>query len=84
VKLGAAGGEPVATVAGFGILPSEGLDMSELTGRLATRRGKLEAEVKKIESKLGNEKFVDRAPAEVVAEEREKLEQVRSELAELG
>jgi len=84
VRLGTEGGEPVATVAGFGILPSEGLDMDELTGRLETRRGKLEAEVKKIESKLENPKFVDRAPAEVVAEEREKLEQVRSEIAELG
>jgi valyl-tRNA synthetase len=84
VRLGAEGGEPVATVAGFGILPSEGLDMEELTGRLEARRGKLEAEVRKIESKLGNPKFVDRAPAEVVAEEREKLEQVRTEIAELG
>jgi valyl-tRNA synthetase len=84
VRLGADGGEPVATVAGFGILPSEGLDMDELKGRLETRRGKLEAEQKKIESKLANGNFVDRAPAEVVAEEREKLEQVRADLAELG
>ncbi len=84
VRLGVDGGEPVATVAGFGILPSEGLDMDELTGRLETRRGKLEGELKKIEGKLGNSKFVDKAPAEVVAEERQKLEQVRSELAELG
>lgn len=84
VSLGAKGGESVATVAGFGILASDGLDMDELTGRLETRRGKLEAEVKKIESKLENSNFVDRAPAEVVAEEREKLEQVLTELAELG
>jgi len=84
VSLGADGDEPVATVAGFGILPSEGLDMGELKGRLEARRGKLEAEMKKIESKLANSNFVDRAPAEVVAEEREKLEQVRSEIAELG
>jgi valyl-tRNA synthetase len=76
--------ESVAIVAGFGILPSEGLDIEELTGRLATRRGKLEVELKKIEGKLGNERFVEKAPPEVVAEEREKLEQVRSELAELG
>jgi valyl-tRNA synthetase len=84
VRLGAKGGEPVATVAGFGILPSEGLGMDELTGRLEARRGKLEDEVRKIESKLANEKFVERAPAEVVAEERAKLEQARSEIAELG
>ncbi len=84
VRLGAGGGEPVATVAGFGILPSEGLDMDELTGRLAARRSKLEGELRKIEGKLGNERFVERAPADVVAEERQKLGQVRAELAELG
>jgi valyl-tRNA synthetase len=84
VRLGAGGGEPVATVAGFGILPSEGLDMDELTGRLDARRSKLEQELSKVEGKLGNERFVERAPAEVVAEERQKLEQVRAELAELG
>lgn len=84
VRLGAEGAEVVATVAGFGILPSEGLDVEELTGRLKARKGKLEAEAKKIESKLGNAKFVERAPAEVVAEEREKLQQVRTDIAELG
>jgi len=40
--------------------------------------------VKKIEGKLGNERFVSKAPEEVVAEEREKLERTRAELAELG
>ena len=84
VRLGAEGNEPVATVAGFGILPSEGLDMDELKGRLEARRGKLETEMKKIESKLANRNFVDRAPPEVVAEERGKLEQVRLEITELG
>ena len=79
-----AGIRPVATVAGFGILPSEGLDTDALTARLSARRGKLEDELQKIEGKLGNQKFVDRAPPEVVAEEREKLEQVRAELAGLG
>jgi valyl-tRNA synthetase len=84
VRLGAGGGEPVATVAGFGILPSQGLDMDELAGRLASRRSKLEGELRKIEGKLGNQGFVEKAPAEVVDEERQKLERVRSELAELG
>ena len=84
VRLGVAGGEPGASVAGFGILPSEGLDTDELTARLAARRTRLEDELKKIEGKLGNERFVEKAPAEVVAEERQKLERVRAELAELG
>jgi valyl-tRNA synthetase len=76
--------EPVATVAGFGILPSEGLDADALTARLEARRSKLEAELKKVEGKLANERFVEKAPPEVVAEEREKLEELRSELAEVG
>ena len=37
-----------------------------------------------IDGKLGNQKFVENAPAEVVAEEREKLERLRGELDELG
>jgi valyl-tRNA synthetase len=81
---GGDGRETVATVAGFGILPSEGLDTESLTARLEARRGKLEAELRKVEGKLANERFVEKAPPEVVAEEREKLEQLRVELAEVG
>ena len=84
VSLGAPAGEPVAVVEGYGILPSEGLDMEALTDRLDVRRGKLETEAKKIEGKLGNERFVEKAPVEVVAEEREKLERIHAELSELG
>ncbi|MGK2933553.1 MAG: valine--tRNA ligase [Solirubrobacterales bacterium] len=84
VSLGAEGGEPVAVVEGYGILPSDGLDMTALTSRLNVRRGKLETEAKKIEGKLGNERFVEKAPAEVVAEERGKLERIHAELSELG
>jgi valyl-tRNA synthetase len=84
VTLGEPEGEVVATVAGYGILPSEGLDMEALTARLTARKGKLEVEAKKIEGKLANERFVDKAPAEVVAEEREKLERIQAELSELG
>ena len=84
VTLGEPEGEVVATVGGYGILPSEGLDMDALTARLETRRGKLEAEAKKIDGKLGNERFVEKAPAEVVADERKKLERIQAELSELG
>jgi valyl-tRNA synthetase len=84
VELGAPAGETVAVVEGLAIQPSEGLDLEALTARLDARRRKLEAEVKKIEGKLGNERFVEKAPPEVVAEEREKLERLRTELSELG
>lgn len=84
VRIGAGDGEPVATVGGFGIRPSEGLDLEAVAARLDARRGKLEGERRKIEGKLANERFVEKAPAEVVAEERDKLDRIRSELAELG
>jgi valyl-tRNA synthetase len=74
----------VATVAGFGILPSDGLDTEALTARLAARRGKLEGELAKIEGKLGNPRFVEKAPPEVVSEERARLDQIKAELAEVG
>ncbi|MFN8142109.1 MAG: valine--tRNA ligase [Solirubrobacterales bacterium] len=84
VNIGAGEGETVATVAGFGILASDELDMEAVTARIGARRGKLEAEMKKIEGKLANPRFVENAPAEVVAEEREKVGRLQSELAELG
>ena len=54
------------------------------TARLDKRREELRAEVERAERKLGNEGFVAKAPAEVVEEERGKLERYRAELAELG
>ncbi len=84
VDIGAHEGDVVATVAGFGILGSDELDMEAVKARIEARRGKVEAELKKIEGKLANERFVENAPAEVVAEESEKAERLRVELAELG
>jgi valyl-tRNA synthetase len=84
VEIGTGEGEVVATVSGFGIRASDELDMEAITSRIAVRRGKVEAELKKIEGKLSNERFVENAPAEVVAEEREKVERLRAELGELG
>ncbi|OJU93929.1 MAG: valine--tRNA ligase [Solirubrobacterales bacterium 67-14] len=84
VEIGAGGGEVVATVAGFGIQASDELDMDAVKARIEARRGKVETELKKIEGKLANERFVENAPAEVVAEEREKVERLQAELAELG
>jgi valyl-tRNA synthetase len=84
---GAAHGEPVATIPVPGgavqILPSEDLDMEGAQRRLRQRREKLEAEIERATRKLSNDGFVAKAPADVVAAEREKLERLERELAAL-
>ncbi|MET0559983.1 MAG: valine--tRNA ligase [Solirubrobacterales bacterium] len=77
------GGDPVASVGPVRVLPSEQLDAGAVSARLEKRRAELRSEVERAERKLGNEAFVAKAPAEVVEEERGKLERYRAELAEL-
>jgi valyl-tRNA synthetase len=77
-------GEPVASVGPVRVLSSEEVDPEAVRGRLEARREELRSEVARAEGKLGNEDFVARAPAEVVEEERRKLERYRSELEELS
>jgi len=78
------GADPVASIGPVRVLPSEQLDAESVASRLDKRREELRAEVERGERKLGNEGFVAKAPAEVVEEERGKLERYRVELAELG
>ncbi len=78
------GGDPVAAVGPVKILASAEIDAEAIAARLEARREELRSEVARAEGKLGNEKFVARAPAEVVAEERQKLERYRMELTELA
>jgi valyl-tRNA synthetase len=78
------GGDPVASVGPVRVLPSEQLDVEAVAARLEKRRDELRAEVERAERKLGNEGFLAKAPAEVVEEERGKLDRYKAELAELG
>jgi len=78
------GGDPVASIGPVRVLPSEQLDAKAVAERLDRRREELRAEVERAERKLGNDGFVAKAPAEVVEEERGKLERYRAELSELG
>jgi valyl-tRNA synthetase len=78
------GAEPVASIGPVRVLDSDQLDAAVVAERLEKRREELRAEVERGERKLGNEGFVAKAPAEVVEEERGKLERYRNELAELS
>jgi valyl-tRNA synthetase len=74
----------VATIGPIRVVASSEMDPGAVRARLEARRQELRAEVARAEGKLANEKFVARAPAEVVEEEREKLERYRAELEELS
>jgi valyl-tRNA synthetase len=68
------------------ILPlAEVIDIGAERARLAKEVKRLETEIEKIDRKLGNAAFIDRAPAEVVEENRERraeFETSRTKLAE--
>jgi valyl-tRNA synthetase len=79
----AAAADPIASVGAVQILASPEIDAEAVAARLERRREELRSEVARAEGKLANEKFVARAPAELVEEERAKLERYRAELGEL-
>jgi valyl-tRNA synthetase len=83
-EFGEDGGDPIAAVGPVKILASAEIDAEAVAARLEARREELRSEVARAEGKLGNEKFVGRAPAEVVEEERQKLARYRAELEELS
>jgi valyl-tRNA synthetase len=78
------GAEPVASIGPVRVLTSDQLDAGAVAARLGKRREELRAEVERGERKLDNKGFLAKAPAEVVEEERGKLERYRAELAELA
>jgi valyl-tRNA synthetase len=83
-SFGEDGGDPVAAVGAVKILGSGEIDAEAVAARLEARRQELRSEVGRAEGKLANERFVARAPAEVVEEEREKLARYSAELEELS
>jgi valyl-tRNA synthetase len=88
-RLERVGGErpdvPPITVPGgtIAILPNPHVDLEAHAKRMAQQRQTLESEIKRAEGKLANAGFVDKAPADVVQAERDKLERLRRELDEL-
>jgi valyl-tRNA synthetase len=75
-----------AAVTGIGevYMPLEGLiDVEAERARLTKEISTTELEVKKCEGKLGNASFVDRAPPEVVVQEKARLEDWKNKLLQL-
>ena len=61
-----------------------GVDTNQMAPvAFAEESEKLAAEITKLQSKLGNKDFVDRAPPEVVEEQRERVKEAQEMLAKL-
>lgn len=79
-------GTPAAlTPVGEFYMPMDGLiDVEAERIRISKEIEKIELEVKKSEGKLGNASFVDRAPPEVVEQEKARLAEWKAKLIQLG
>ena len=67
------------------LVPIAGLvDIDQEIARLSKETAKLQADQSKIEGKLSNAAFTDRAPAEVVDKERQRLASITSQLGILN
>ncbi len=82
------GGDPAAEIPVPGgavqLLATDAFDPDAAAARLAERREKLAKEIERLEGKLANERFVERAPADVVQAERDKLAAYRADVERLG
>jgi valyl-tRNA synthetase len=59
---------------------SQFIDVDAERARLTKQQGELAGRIKGLESKLANENFVSRAPADVVQAQRDTLADVRGQL----
>ncbi len=79
---------PLASVAipvgAVHVLASDSLDPAEAERRRQARRAELEKEIARAGGKLANEKFVAKAPEDVVQAERDKLARLQEELQALA
>jgi valyl-tRNA synthetase len=74
---------PVAVVDDFRLMLEIQVDVTAERDRLAKEVARLEGEIRKAETKLGNAGFVARAPANVVAQEKERLANFGTTLAKV-
>jgi len=71
---------PVSIVGDFRLMLKVEIDVASERERLTKERARLQAEAEKSQGKLGNPNFVERAPQQIVAQERERLERVTETL----
>ena len=87
VRVGADVEKPAAAVAqvlsGAEIYLTGLADPAKERERLSAQRAKLADEMRKVEAKLANAGFVERAPAEVVAKERKRLADLAAQIAQI-
>ncbi len=74
---------PVAIVGETKLMLQVAIDVKAERERLSKEITRLETEINKAQAKLGNESFVARAPAQVVAQEKERMENFSASLAKL-
>jgi valyl-tRNA synthetase len=64
-------------------IPTDEIDLSAITSKLSKQKEKLEKEVAKLNGMLSNERFVANAPEQVVAENKEALQNAQDKLAKV-
>ena len=74
---------PIKVVDDYRLLLKIEVDIAAERERLAKEIARLENEIRKAESKLGNASFVERAPAAVVAQEKDRLAAFGATLSEV-
>jgi valyl-tRNA synthetase len=79
---------PVGTIVGISKMGEVGIrvasrDLEAERERVDKETAKIEGEIRTVESKLKNESFVERAPAAVVEEHRQRLRDFSAQLAKL-
>jgi valyl-tRNA synthetase len=64
-------------------IPKGEIDMSPIIDKLSKQKEKLEKEVAKLDGMLSNERFVANAPEQVIAENKQALEDAKNKLTKV-